>query len=124
MKPISGKPEIDVSGMTTEGLAQLNRKNALSSRRYACVARQWLEYTRCNRRSIEPWAVTSTCGMNLRLPPIEAESERTREAPGEIGARSSAPGVSIQLTVNGTSRELTLDPRSSLLDILRERFAL
>jgi xanthine dehydrogenase YagT iron-sulfur-binding subunit len=62
--------------------------------------------------------------MNLRLPPIETESERTREAPAEIGARSSAPGVSIQLTVNGTSRELTLDPRSSLLDILRERFAL
>jgi xanthine dehydrogenase YagT iron-sulfur-binding subunit len=62
--------------------------------------------------------------MNLRPPPTELEADRKHEAPGEIGARSSAAGISIQLTVNGTSHELTLDPRSSLLDILRERLAL
>ena len=62
--------------------------------------------------------------MNLRPPLTELEAERKREAPGEIGSRSSAAGISIQLTVNGTAHQVTLDPRSSLLDVLRERFAL
>jgi xanthine dehydrogenase YagT iron-sulfur-binding subunit len=62
--------------------------------------------------------------MTLRPPLTELEAERKREAPGEIGFRSSATGVSIQLTVNGASHALTLDPRSSLLDLLRERLAL
>jgi xanthine dehydrogenase YagT iron-sulfur-binding subunit len=40
-------------------------------------------------------------------------------------ARGSAtPTVAVQLTVNGTPQSLTLDPRSSLLDVLRERLAL
>jgi xanthine dehydrogenase YagT iron-sulfur-binding subunit len=55
---------------------------------------------------------------------IELEADRNCEAPGEIGARSSAESISIQLTVNGASHQLTLDPRSSLLDVLRERLAL
>jgi xanthine dehydrogenase YagT iron-sulfur-binding subunit len=62
--------------------------------------------------------------MTLRPPLTELEAERKREAPGEIDFRSSAAGVSIQFTVNGVPHALTLDPRSSLLDILRERFAL
>lgn len=62
--------------------------------------------------------------MSLRPPMIEIVAERKREAPGEISARSSVAGISIQLTVNGTSHQLTLDPRSSLLDVLRERLAL
>jgi xanthine dehydrogenase YagT iron-sulfur-binding subunit len=62
--------------------------------------------------------------MTLRPPLTELEAERKREAPGEIGFRSSAAGISIQLTVNGVPHALTLDPGCSLLDILRERFAL
>jgi xanthine dehydrogenase YagT iron-sulfur-binding subunit len=62
--------------------------------------------------------------MNLRPPMTEMAAERTREASSEISNRSNAAGVSIQLTVNGASHELTLDPRSSLLDMLRERLAL
>src|SRR5262245_25638533 len=39
----------------------------------------------------------------------------------EANATSS---VSVTLTVNGTERVLTLDPRASLLDVLRERLDL
>jgi xanthine dehydrogenase YagT iron-sulfur-binding subunit len=54
----------------------------------------------------------------------DIEAERKFEAPGDVNARSRAGGVSIELTVNGTSHKLTLDPRSSLLDVLRELLAL
>jgi xanthine dehydrogenase YagT iron-sulfur-binding subunit len=37
---------------------------------------------------------------------------------------NAASSVSVALTINGTKRELTLDPRSSLLDVLRDRFDL
>jgi xanthine dehydrogenase YagT iron-sulfur-binding subunit len=37
---------------------------------------------------------------------------------------TSEGGVATRLVVNGTTHELALDPRSSLLDVLRERLAL
>ena len=37
---------------------------------------------------------------------------------------NAASSVSVTLTINGTRRELTLDPRSSLLDVLRDRLDL
>ncbi len=37
---------------------------------------------------------------------------------------NAASSVSVTLTVNGTSHVLTLDPRSSLLDVLRDRLDL
>jgi len=37
---------------------------------------------------------------------------------------NAASSVSVALTINGTRRELTLDPRSSLLDVLRDRLDL
>ena len=37
---------------------------------------------------------------------------------------NAASSVSVTLTVNGTRRVLTLDPRSSLLDVLRDRLDL
>ena len=37
---------------------------------------------------------------------------------------SAASSVSVTLTVNGTTHALTLDPRSSLLDVLRDRLDL
>ena len=54
---------------------------------------------------------------------------RMPEIAGEPKARSGADGdpahtVSVRLTVNGTTRMLSLDPRSSLLDVLRELLAL
>jgi xanthine dehydrogenase YagT iron-sulfur-binding subunit len=36
----------------------------------------------------------------------------------------SAPSISVNLTINGTRHALTLDPRSTLLDILREHLDL
>ncbi|WP_407530760.1 (2Fe-2S)-binding protein [Methylobacterium oryzisoli] len=39
-------------------------------------------------------------------------------------AEPPAPTIRAQLVVNGSSRALDLDPRSSLLDVLRERLAL
>jgi len=37
---------------------------------------------------------------------------------------NAASSVSVTLTINGTRREFTLDPRSSLLDVLRDRLDL
>jgi xanthine dehydrogenase YagT iron-sulfur-binding subunit len=48
-------------------------------------------------------------------------------ASAEAGAqpgRGAAHTVSVNLNVNGTRHELTIDARSSLLDVLRERLAL
>ena len=36
----------------------------------------------------------------------------------------SAPSISVNLTINGTRHALTLDPRSTLLDVLREHLDL
>ena len=44
--------------------------------------------------------------------------------PGVSVSNMSASSVSVSLTVNGTTHALTLDPRSSLLDVLRERLDL
>jgi xanthine dehydrogenase YagT iron-sulfur-binding subunit len=46
----------------------------------------------------------------------------TKPEPGTGG--DPAHVVSVRLTVNGTSHTLSIDPRSSLLDVLRERLAL
>jgi len=46
---------------------------------------------------------------------------RAQETAGAGGAESAFPA---RMLVNGTPRELTLDPRSSLLDVLRERLGL
>jgi xanthine dehydrogenase YagT iron-sulfur-binding subunit len=66
----------------------------------------------------------------------EADTWRARQAAarmleitGEPKARSGGGGdpartVSVRLTVNGTPHLLSLDPRSSLLDVLRELLAL
>jgi xanthine dehydrogenase YagT iron-sulfur-binding subunit len=37
---------------------------------------------------------------------------------------ATTAGIAVRLIVNGTSHTLTLDPRASLLDVLRERLAL
>jgi xanthine dehydrogenase YagT iron-sulfur-binding subunit len=39
-------------------------------------------------------------------------------------ANGSAPSISVNLTINGTRHALTLDPRSTLLDVLREHLDL
>jgi xanthine dehydrogenase YagT iron-sulfur-binding subunit len=47
------------------------------------------------------------------------------DAPAQPALRDGAPSaVSINLTVNGTRHALTLDPRSTLLDVLRENLDL
>ena len=45
-------------------------------------------------------------------------------AQGGIVLEQGGPTVPTRLAVNGTDRTLELDPRSSLLDVLRERLAL
>jgi xanthine dehydrogenase YagT iron-sulfur-binding subunit len=39
-------------------------------------------------------------------------------------ANGSAPSISVNLTINGRGHTLTLDPRSTLLDVLREHLDL
>ena len=52
---------------------------------------------------------------------IELTREAKAQSPASCGI---AHTVSVRLTVNGTSHVLSLDPRSSLLDVLRERLGL
>ncbi|MFD7281127.1 (2Fe-2S)-binding protein [Streptomyces sp. NPDC059862] len=42
----------------------------------------------------------------------------------EAGAAAAAPSSRVSLTVNGTRRTVTVDNRTSLLDLLREQFGL
>src|SRR5215510_4855426 len=61
--------------------------------------------------------------------PAEIEGDRTFNVgdPSEAQSMSrseSAHTVSARLTVNGTSHALSFDPRSSLLDVLRELLGL
>ncbi|MBZ9641724.1 (2Fe-2S)-binding protein [Streptomyces sp. PSKA30] len=44
--------------------------------------------------------------------------------PEEAGAAAVAPSSRVALTVNGTRRTVTVDNRTSLLDLLREQFGL
>lgn len=44
--------------------------------------------------------------------------------PEEAGAAAAAPSSRVSLTVNGTRRTVTVDNRTSLLDLLREYFGL
>ncbi|WP_409468030.1 (2Fe-2S)-binding protein [Streptomyces sp. HC307] len=44
--------------------------------------------------------------------------------PEEAGAAAAAPSSRVSLTVNGTRRTVTVDNRTSLLDLLREHFDL
>src|SRR4051812_42812948 len=56
------------------------------------------------------------------LPHIRANFLRTLL---EFQMSSSAPrAISVELTVNGTGHTLSLDPRSTLLDVLREQLDL
>jgi len=61
----------------------------------------------------------------LRATMAPMVSGLTTEAIAQSDAgRNAAFTVEVRLTVNGKSRTLTLDPRSSLLDVLREQLAL
>jgi xanthine dehydrogenase YagT iron-sulfur-binding subunit len=42
----------------------------------------------------------------------------------QLQVNGSAPSISVNLTINGTRHALTLDPRSTLLDVLREHLDL
>src|ERR1044072_8030580 len=53
---------------------------------------------------------------------MSMSSDATAQSRAGTGASSSA--VSVNLTVNGTRHALTLDPRSTLLDVLREHLDL
>jgi len=69
-------------------------------------------------------------GGELAAEPALTEIEADRRFRGTGGAKdqsgTAGPSqtVSVRLTVNGTAHTLTLDPRSSLLDVLREVLAL
>jgi xanthine dehydrogenase YagT iron-sulfur-binding subunit len=55
---------------------------------------------------------------------IAVGTEVTRPAPAQAAGAPRATTVSVTCTVNGTSRQLTADPRVTLLDALRERWQL
>jgi xanthine dehydrogenase YagT iron-sulfur-binding subunit len=44
--------------------------------------------------------------------------------PGQIGGAEGADEARVALTINGQRREVAVDPRTTLLDLLRERLAL
>ncbi len=55
--------------------------------------------------------------------PVVMSIADSAAAPQEVGG-SAISSVAVRLTVNGTLHELRLDPRASLLDVLRERLDL
>jgi xanthine dehydrogenase YagT iron-sulfur-binding subunit len=73
-------------------------------------------YAHPSRREIIAGAATASIFMET-CPGETAQSQGT-------GSGTATSRVPVNLTVNGTRHELTLDPRSSLLDVLRERLAL
>jgi xanthine dehydrogenase YagT iron-sulfur-binding subunit len=73
-------------------------------------------YARPSRRAIIAGAATASIAIGMSSDP-KAQSRGS-----DSGAAASL--VPADLTVNGTCHALMLDPRSSLLDVLRERLAL
>jgi xanthine dehydrogenase YagT iron-sulfur-binding subunit len=69
-------------------------------------------------RSISRRSLLSSTGSTVALAPVVAAARTSAEGPGQnIDARAVA---SFDLTVNGHVRHLTIDPRTTLLDALRE----
>ena len=66
-------------------------------------------------------SVLQGLGLEIDPDPDVIRAYQGNEAMTEASAASS---VSVTLTVNGTTHVLTLDPRSSLLDVLRDRLDL
>jgi xanthine dehydrogenase YagT iron-sulfur-binding subunit len=60
-------------------------------------------------------------GAAVALVPADAASAQTAKSRAQSEQHNA---VSVQLTVNGNVRNLTLDPRTTLLDALRERLQL
>lgn len=75
------------------------------------------------------WRITALAARWLRAAGRDRRQALVAGAAATFAQMSSAPGqpvarVPVRMTVNGTSHTLTLDPRSSLLDVLREHLAL
>jgi xanthine dehydrogenase YagT iron-sulfur-binding subunit len=66
-------------------------------------------------------ATGSAAGMALALPLNEAVPAETKVAPADAG---SVRTLSTTLNVNGVSHQLSLDPRTTLLDALRDHLGL
>jgi xanthine dehydrogenase YagT iron-sulfur-binding subunit len=64
----------------------------------------------------------------LQGPDLEIDSDpdviRARQGNEAMTEANAASSVTVTLTINGASHALTLDPRSSLLDVLRDRLDL
>jgi xanthine dehydrogenase YagT iron-sulfur-binding subunit len=73
-------------------------------------------YARPSRRAIIAGAATASIVMGMSV------DSKAQSQGSDNGAAASL--VPVNLMVNGTRHALTLDPRSSLLDVLRERLAL
>ena len=56
-------------------------------------------------------------GASVLLPVVDCPESAAQEAP-------SAPAVALKITINGEQKELQIDPRTSLLDLLRENLGL
>ena len=56
---------------------------------------------------------------SLADPGFDSPNDPARRANGGAGA-----GISVSLKVNGTSHALTLDPRTTILDLVREHLEL
>jgi xanthine dehydrogenase YagT iron-sulfur-binding subunit len=76
---------------------------------------------RPDRRAVKEGA-TAFVGA-LSISPVSDTAAMAAANPG--GTATAIPGrTTVRLAVNGTSRSLALDPRSSLLDVLREELGL
>ena len=76
-----------------------------------------------SRRTFMIGSAAATAGI-LLAPLVGDGLRQTAAASSALGSGSQVPGTAVTLNVNGRDHELTLDPRTSLLDALREHLDL
>ncbi|MBL27041.1 MAG: oxidoreductase [Rhodospirillaceae bacterium] len=76
-----------------------------------------------NRR----WVLTSGASTAVAVPLVamaRTDDGRSAAAPGALGAAAAGKTTTARLTVNGRTHDVPVDPRTTLLDALRETMGL
>ena len=77
-----------------------------------------------SRRRLFGRAAAVSAGVALTAPLVDAASAGAAPAPAAVPPVADGTTLDLVLTVNGTAHGLSLDPRVTLLDALRERIGL
>jgi xanthine dehydrogenase YagT iron-sulfur-binding subunit len=81
------------------------------------------EFNPSRRKLLQASAIASGAVASSALL-VDSATAQTAAAPTEAAKAASPPSVNVLLRVNGRDHQLMLDPRTTLLDALRERLHL